>query len=200
MKHILQHIQRLHTRLEPTHRKTILCINMMRDRAEISGVTHSLTGVWTLGRLEAGCFYFHVLQHNIVYKMDLIWSEDKMGETALHEEYSTSFSPLPRRGCSTTMRRMQRQTWAERLWKPRSQRPSLCHWQWMGPGCCRYNCADQDADPRVPQWLIRRLTSLRNMAANILLRSDGFTRNKGARSAYFGQIALQAISLRKMLK
>lgn len=33
-------------------------------------MTHSLTGVWTLGRLEAGCFYFHVLQHNIVYKMD----------------------------------------------------------------------------------------------------------------------------------
>lgn len=42
------------------------------EMTEVSGATHSLTRVWTLDVLEAGCFYFHVLQHNIVYKMELI--------------------------------------------------------------------------------------------------------------------------------
>lgn len=34
--------------------------------------TPLLTCVGTLGSLETGCFYFHVLQHNIVYKMELV--------------------------------------------------------------------------------------------------------------------------------
>jgi len=81
------------------------------------GATPSLTRVWTLGRLEAGSFYFHVLQHNIVYKMELIWSDDIMGETALDGNIAPPF--LPRRGHSTRTHSVQRQTRAESLWGPR---------------------------------------------------------------------------------
>lgn len=50
---------------------------------------------WTLGSLEAGCFYFHVLQQNSVYNVWTCLSKyETQGEIALVS--STSISPLHR--------------------------------------------------------------------------------------------------------
>lgn len=50
---------------------------------------------WTLDRLQAGCFYFHVLQQNNVYNVCTCMSQyETQGEIALVS--STSISPLHR--------------------------------------------------------------------------------------------------------
>ncbi len=92
------------TEMNATNEATVMSTNikpskLMRkqDREErFCGATHSLTRVWTLGRLEAGCFYFHVLQHNNVYKNGVNMIRGHMGETALHGNVAPPFLPSPR--------------------------------------------------------------------------------------------------------
>ena len=129
--------------LNPTNGETVMTTSDEEagERAVVSGASHSLTRVWTLGRLEAGCFYFHVLQHNNVYKMEFIWSEDTW------EEHWSIAPPSPPRRRSTRVYRMWRQTQAECLraigseWDPdvvttavhKSQSSSLTYHEGDGP-------------------------------------------------------------------
>lgn len=85
-------------------------MNQERQRF-FSGATPSLTRVWTLGRLEAGCFYFHVLQHQQCVQNGVSMIRRHTGETALRGDFiAPAFLPLLRRGRSTGMNRMQAQT------------------------------------------------------------------------------------------
>ena len=138
--------------LNPTNGETVMTTSDEEagERAVVSGASHSLTRVWTLGRLEAGCFYFHVLQHNNVYKMEFIWSEDTWEE---HWSIAPPSPPPP-----------QHQSVQDVKTDPGWVSP--CHWQWMGPRCCHYS------SPQIPEFLTDlprgRWTSLRDMAADIL--------------------------------
>lgn len=118
-----------------------------------------------------------------------------MGETALHEECSTSISPPLRPQHQNVQYAKTDLGWVS-LKAPQSKAvfvPLAVNGTWMlSVQWCRPGHSPQ-TNPRVPHWSMRRLTGLRNMAANILLRSYGFTLNKGARLAYVGQILLGAI-------
>lgn len=108
------------------------------------------------------------------------------GETALHGNIAPPF--LPRRGHSTSMYSVHRQTWAECLWAP------FVPMAVNGTKMFSVQARTQSTNKSQRSLLIYEgWTGLRNMAANILLRSFGFALNKGVRLAYFGQILLLAI-------
>lgn len=139
------------------------------ERTEVFGATPSLTRVWTLGRLEAGCFYFHV-QHNMVYKMELIWSEDNMGETALHGNNSTSISPPAEATAPVCPVRTDGPAGPSVLWKPLNAPGHLC-----AVGSERdqdvpqyYDAGQATVHKQIPEFLTEEMNRLRNMAAHIL--------------------------------
>lgn len=125
------------------------------ERTEVLGATHSLTRVWTLGWLEAGCFLFScsTAWHSVQNGVNMIKGHNGRNSTA--REYSTSISPPPR---SQHLNIKYAKTDPGRVSLKAPQCKSrLCAIGWVGPRCSWFRSGQSPrTNPRVPHWSRRR--------------------------------------------